>query len=85
MVDVPELFDEVAAAVLAEFVDLALPELVEAGTNAKPQEASKESTSPTEFVTASVGHENFALDCVTVTVRVTVDVATTAADIVTNS
>lgn len=84
--DVPELFDEVAAAVLAEFVDPVPPELVdEAGTNAKPQEASNESTSPTEFVTASVGHENFALDCVTVIVRVTVDVVITLAETVTNS
>ena len=40
---------------VVEVVDL---ELVAAGENSKPQDSSRDSTSPAAFVNAAVGHEN---------------------------
>lgn len=53
--DLPLFLDVVAATALL----LPVPELVGvAGTNDRSQDSSKESTSPSEFVTANVGHWN---------------------------
>jgi hypothetical protein len=59
--------------------------LVAAGENSKPQEPSRDSTSPAALVTAIVGHENSDLDSVVNTVFVTVNLRVKVLVNVTNS
>lgn len=56
-----------------------------AGENSKPQVSSRDSTSPAEFVTAMVGHENSDSDGEVKTVVVAVDWLVTVLVIVTTS
>jgi hypothetical protein len=60
-------------------------EFVVAGENSKPQESSRDSTSPAEFVIAIVGHENSDSSGVVKTVCVIVDVLVTVLVNVTTS
>jgi len=76
------------AAAFLEVVDvlvLVLELVVEAGSKVKSHEASRERTSPTELVIASVGHENSSLDCVFATTSRTVEVVRAMAVTVTSS